>query len=55
MKEWREPRRMFMDVRMCEYTVCMKGKSINYKKEWHQATKPLKRKENLKKKEFHPT
>jgi hypothetical protein len=34
---------MFMDVRMCECIVCMKEKLINVK-EWHQATKPLKKK-----------
>jgi hypothetical protein len=33
---------MFMDVRMCECIVCMKGKSIKYKRV--QATKPLKKK-----------
>jgi hypothetical protein len=36
---------MFLDVRMCECIVCMKGKSIKYKKEWHQATKPNQKKE----------
>ncbi len=34
---------MLMDVRMCECIVCMKEKLIN-EKEWHQATKPLKKK-----------
>jgi hypothetical protein len=33
---------MLMDVRMCECIVCMKEKLIN-EKEWHQATKPLKK------------
>ena len=37
-----EPRRMFMNVRMCECIVCMKEKLTNFKKEWHQATKPLR-------------
>ncbi len=27
-----EPRRMFMNVRMCERIVCMKEKLINFKK-----------------------
>jgi hypothetical protein len=30
---------MFIDVGMCEFIVCMKGKPI--KKEWQKATKPF--------------
>jgi hypothetical protein len=39
---------MFMDVRMCKCIVCMKEKLIK-NKEWHQATKPFKKKKKKKK------
>jgi hypothetical protein len=43
MMEWRRALQMFMDVRMCECIVCMKGKPIKKKRvaSGHQTFKKM--------------